>query len=319
MVFATRWTTSLHNGLSNFRVGLHKKVGSIRDKHGALVLAFATLAAFTTSSINKRPRHLAVALAGVQSVPTRMAIPTAGSVSSIKNGAGKLDVVLRQEHRAGEKLFVDYAGDKVPIVDSKTGTIQPRLDLRCRSRRHYTSIALTSCSARIFNDRPYFNLEPLDLREGVRRDPRGFLAQHRDGAVIDEIQNVPELLSYIQADVDEDSRPGRFVLTGSQHLGLSGAIAQSLAGRTAVFHLLPMSLDELRRFSAGNCRPADNAVERFLPADLRPQYRAFPLVCGLYDNLYPKRCPADRQSFGSGEIQHFSRLVRRDAPGRRST
>ena len=89
MVFATRWTTSLHNGLSNFRVGLHKKVGSIRDKHGALVLAFATLAAFTTSSINKRPRHLAVALAGVQSVPTRMAIPTAASISVSKSRGHK--------------------------------------------------------------------------------------------------------------------------------------------------------------------------------------------------------------------------------------
>ncbi len=108
----------------------------------------------------------------------------------------------------------------------------------------------TLCRA-LFNDRPYLNLEPLDVREEVRRDPRGFLAQHRDGAVIDEIQNLPELLSYIQADVDDDSRPGRFVLTGSQHLGLSGAIAQSLAGRTAVFQLLPMSLDELRRFPAG--------------------------------------------------------------------
>jgi predicted AAA+ superfamily ATPase len=75
------------------------------------------------------------------------------------------------------------------------------------------------------------------------------LAQHGTGVVIDEIQNVPELLSYIQADVDEDSRPGRFILTGSQHFGLSQSISQSLAGRTAVFQLLPPALDELRRFS----------------------------------------------------------------------
>jgi predicted AAA+ superfamily ATPase len=90
------------------------------------------------------------------------------------------------------------------------------------------------------------------VRESVRRDPRGFLADHRDGAVIDEIQNLPELLSYLQADLDEDSRPGRSILTGSQHFGLSGAIAQSLAGRTAVFQLLPLSLDELQRFPGGN-------------------------------------------------------------------
>jgi predicted AAA+ superfamily ATPase len=106
----------------------------------------------------------------------------------------------------------------------------------------------TLCRA-LFPDRAYVNLEPLDVRDSVRRDPRGFLAQHRDGVVIDEVQNAPELLSYIQAEVDEDSRPGRFVLTGSQHFGLSAAISQSLAGRTAVFQLLPLALDELRRFS----------------------------------------------------------------------
>jgi predicted AAA+ superfamily ATPase len=105
----------------------------------------------------------------------------------------------------------------------------------------------TLCRA-LFPSYPWINLEPLDTREAVRRDPRGFLAQHRDGVIVDEIQNVPELLSYIQAAVDDDDRPGRFILTGAQHFGLSHAIAQSLAGRTAVFELLPPALDELRRF-----------------------------------------------------------------------
>jgi predicted AAA+ superfamily ATPase len=106
----------------------------------------------------------------------------------------------------------------------------------------------TLCRA-LFGDRAYVNLEPLDTRDAARRDPRGFLAQYRDGVVLDEIQNVPELLSYIQADVDAEHRPGRFILTGSQHFGLSAAISQSLAGRTAVFQLLPPALDELRRFA----------------------------------------------------------------------
>lgn len=106
----------------------------------------------------------------------------------------------------------------------------------------------TTLCRTLFADRAYVNLEPLDVRDSVRRDPRGFLAQHKDGVVIDEVRNAPELLSYIQAEVDEDSRPGRFVLTGFQHFGLSQAISQSLAGRTAVFQLLPPALDELRRF-----------------------------------------------------------------------
>jgi hypothetical protein len=105
----------------------------------------------------------------------------------------------------------------------------------------------TLCRA-VFPRKPYVSLEPLDVRRAAAEDPRGFLSEYRRGAVIDEVQHVPELLSYLQAEVDERPAPGRFVLTGSQHFGLTGAIAQSLAGRTAVLHLLPPSLSELRRF-----------------------------------------------------------------------
>lgn len=104
----------------------------------------------------------------------------------------------------------------------------------------------TLCRA-AFPHKPYVNLEPLDTREHVRSDPRGFLREHPDGAILDEIQNVPELLSYLQAEVDEDDRSGRFILTGSQQLQASQAISQTLAGRTAILHLLPFSLEERRR------------------------------------------------------------------------
>jgi hypothetical protein len=99
-----------------------------------------------------------------------------------------------------------------------------------------------------FPAKAYVNLETLDEREFARSDPRGFLAAHAKGAVIDEAQHVPELLSYLQVEVDERPEPGRFILTGSQHLGLSEAVSQSLAGRTAVLHLLPMSRRELAAF-----------------------------------------------------------------------
>ncbi len=85
------------------------------------------------------------------------------------------------------------------------------------------------------------------MRELARSDPRGFLADYRDGVVLDEIQNVPELLSYIQADVDDDPSPGRFILTGSRQLAANEAVSQTLAGRTAILHLLPFSLDERRQ------------------------------------------------------------------------
>ena len=88
----------------------------------------------------------------------------------------------------------------------------------------------TLCRA-VFPDKAYVSLESLDTREFAQTDPRGFLAEYRNGAIIDEIQQVPDLVSYLQTEVDERPTPGRFILTGSQHFGLSQAISQSLAGR----------------------------------------------------------------------------------------
>ncbi len=95
-----------------------------------------------------------------------------------------------------------------------------------------------------FPDLAYVNLEAHDLREFAESDPRGFLAQVGTGAILDEIQRVPTLLSYLQVLVDDRGEDGLFVLTGSQHFGLSSAISQSLAGRTALLRLLPFSLSE---------------------------------------------------------------------------
>lgn len=112
----------------------------------------------------------------------------------------------------------------------------------------------TLCRA-AFPSLEYVSLEPLDVRDFAATDPRGFLARYRDGAVLDEVQRAPELLSYLQEELDRDAAPGRFVLTGSQHFGLSEAITQSLAGRVALLHLLPLSLDEVRRFPAAPAGP----------------------------------------------------------------
>jgi len=98
---------------------------------------------------------------------------------------------------------------------------------------------------------PYVNLENLDTREFAASDPRGFLRIHGEGAVLDEIQRVPTLLSYLQAHVDELRRNGLFVLTGSRQLELGEAIGQSLAGRTALLRLLPFSIEEAARLRPG--------------------------------------------------------------------
>jgi predicted AAA+ superfamily ATPase len=96
-----------------------------------------------------------------------------------------------------------------------------------------------------FPDKPYVTLEAPDIRAFALEDPRGFLAAYPDGAILDEFQRVPELLSYLQGIVDEDNRAGRFILTGSQHVLMMRDVSQSLAGRTAVLTLWPLSLDEL--------------------------------------------------------------------------
>ncbi|MBT5828597.1 MAG: ATP-binding protein [Candidatus Latescibacteria bacterium] len=97
----------------------------------------------------------------------------------------------------------------------------------------------------IFADKPYANLERPDVRLFAQDDPLGFLAQFPDGAVLDEVQRVPELLSYLQVQVDEDGRTGLFVLTGSHQFELMQGISQSLSGRTALLKLLPFALVEL--------------------------------------------------------------------------
>lgn len=105
----------------------------------------------------------------------------------------------------------------------------------------------TLCRA-CFPDHEYVTVEALDVRDFAVSDPRGFLAAHPGPAILDEIQRAPDLFSYLQGELDEDPTPGRYVLTGSQHFGLTESISQSLAGRIALLHLLPMSLDEVRRF-----------------------------------------------------------------------
>ncbi len=96
-----------------------------------------------------------------------------------------------------------------------------------------------------FPDRQYANLEDPETRAFAAEDPRGFLAEGTMPMVIDEFQHQPELLSYIQAIVDEKKLPGQYVLTGSQNVMMNQRISQSLAGRVALFTLPPLSLEEL--------------------------------------------------------------------------
>ena len=105
----------------------------------------------------------------------------------------------------------------------------------------------TTLARTVFPDKPYFNLENPDTRQIIQSDPRSFFNSNREGAIIDEFQKLPEILSYIQGIVDEKKMNGQFILTGSNQLSMLSSLTQSLAGRTALLTLLPFSFDELRQ------------------------------------------------------------------------
>jgi len=133
----------------------------------------------------------------------------------------------------------------------------------------------TTLCCMAFPDKPYVSLEPLDERDFARGDPRGFLDRFRDGAVIDEVQRAPELLSYIQGVVDQRRDVGIFILTGSHNFGLLQAVTQTLAGRTALLQLLPLGLEEVRHFPTA-------------PRDLFQT-----LWMGGYPRIHDRQLPAD--------------------------
>jgi uncharacterized protein len=103
----------------------------------------------------------------------------------------------------------------------------------------------TTLVRHIFSDYRYISLENPDLREFATNDPNRFLQQYNERVIFDEVQRVPSLLSYIQTIVDERKMPAQFILTGSQNFLLMESVSQSLAGRVALFKLLPLDFLEL--------------------------------------------------------------------------
>ncbi len=149
----------------------------------------------------------------------------------------------------------------------------------------------TTLARAVFPDRPYASLEEPDVRLAARDDPRSFLERFRNGAVLDEVQRSPDLLSYLQTHVDTDKRMGRFILTGSQQFGLLSSVTQSLAGRTAFLELLPFSVEEL-------------AMAKRLPANTDAM-----LLTGCYPPLYDRDL-APSVWFGAYVTAYVERDVR---------
>ena len=122
----------------------------------------------------------------------------------------------------------------------------------------------TTLAQHYFKDYDYVNLEEPEIRAYAAEDPKGFLADHPSPLIIDEVQRVPSLLSYIQVIADRDRKAGQYVLTGSHQPKLKAEISQSLAGRTGILQLLPLSIAELA--AAGCSLERDTLLHRgFMP------------------------------------------------------
>ncbi|MEN9416424.1 MAG: hypothetical protein RI988_44 [Pseudomonadota bacterium] len=163
----------------------------------------------------------------------------------------------------------------------------------------------TTLARACFAHLPYVNLEDPDTRELASSDPRRFLGRLADGAVLDEVQRVPQLMSYLLGVADAATVMGRWVITGSQQFGLMGGIAQSLAGRVGMLTLLPLANGELpgrrdsleeRLWRGGH--PALHAQGR----TLRPEH-----WFSAYVATYLERDV--RQLLNVGNLQTFQRFV----------
>jgi hypothetical protein len=165
----------------------------------------------------------------------------------------------------------------------------------------------TTLTRHVFKNKPYISLEEPDQKLFADEDPRGFLKQFSDGAILDEVQRCPKIFSYLQSLVDHDRRPGLFILTGSQQFGLLSNISQTLAGRVGLVQLLPFSLHELQ-----SARKTPKTIEELL-------------FKGLYPPIYDRRIPPTnwysnyvltyierdvRQMINVHDLSAFQRFVR---------
>lgn len=160
----------------------------------------------------------------------------------------------------------------------------------------------------LFGEYRYLSLEAPDVRARAIQDPRSFLTQ-ADRLILDEIQRVPELLSYIQVLVDADRLPGRFILTGSQNLLLMESVSQTLAGRTAFLRLYPLSLSELRESPPLDPLHLDRARRKTTGRKRRLPRKGLwdTLLDGFYPRIHDRGIPA-----GEWLADYFRTYVERD-------
>ncbi len=152
----------------------------------------------------------------------------------------------------------------------------------------------------------YVSFEDPDVRRDMEQDPRGFLTSFSKTLILDEVQRIPHVFSYIQAIADEHGKNGKFIFTGSQNYLLFEKINQSLAGRVAILKLLPLSFQELQGTRAGSLETV--LQKGFYPALWKNRVNV-PLYYSSYVNTYIERDVRQIQNIGNlTAFQNFLRL-----------
>ncbi len=163
----------------------------------------------------------------------------------------------------------------------------------------------TTLARHLFKDLPYFSFENPDLRSLVINDPRKFLSQLPKGAILDEIQNAPDIISYLQEIADERKDKVLFVITGSNHFAVMQKVTQSLAGRTGILKLLPFSLMEA---GIDELLPTNELlVKGFYPAVYKSKLSAPKIYRNYYETYLQKDV---RQLIQIKDLNVFDKFIR---------
>lgn len=193
--------------------------------------------------------------------------------------------------RSLEKILTEYI--KFPVV----AILGPRQSGK------------TTLAQMFFKGYEYVSFEDLDTRNLAQNDPQKFLSiyENSKGIIIDEFQNVPDILSYIQLDVDSKKRPGYFILTGSQNFLMNQAISQSLAGRVGILTLPPLTIHEIMQSKLLSGDKSDDFIftggyPRIYKENIKPE-----IFYPSYIQSYVERDV--RQLTNVGDIRSFQRFM----------
>ncbi|MDP1621411.1 MAG: ATP-binding protein [Bacteroidales bacterium] len=163
----------------------------------------------------------------------------------------------------------------------------------------------TTLARHLFPQLPYYNFENPDTRIFAIQDPRRFLAGLPEGAILDEFQQVPEIVSYLQQVVDENRDKSHFILTGSNHFAIMERVSQSLAGRTGILKLLPFSLHELKKSAPE--KTDDLMYTGFYPSIYTDKIEPLKFYRNYYETYLQKDV---RQLIQVRDLNLFDRFIR---------